>query len=154
MFWQTTLTSFLHATYWGQLCLPVEETRDYIVAKNPYTHHQQHGRDCDALHADTVSNFSLMCWVVGRYATLPMAMQPAATGQASKLSTCYVHISTPSLTCGRLRHGSTCTYMYLCAIAIHQNQSNALTWRRSLSHDIIAMCGWRSIAISAYRYNP
>ena len=64
-------------------------------------------------------------------------------GQASKLSTCYLHTGTPP------HYSWTDVCMLMSSIRISLVVAPAQYRRHSLSHDIVAMCGWRSI--SRYR---
>jgi len=92
-------------------------------------------------HADTVSNFSLTCWVVGTAVgrggwplcyPSPSPCNLLLRGQASEPSS--------------FMHHSICVPLPSIGISL---VTSARYRRRSLSNDIVAMCGWRSI--SRYR---
>ena len=85
------------------------------------------------LHADTVSNFSLTCWLLG----------------GRRL--CYPPRPCRAICCygaRRLNRQPSCICLLLPFIRISWVAS-ARYRRCSLSHDIVAMCAWRSI--SRYR---
>ena len=92
-------------------------------------------------HADTVSNFSLTCWVVG-----------TAVGRGGR-PLCYPSPSPRNLLLrgqasepSSFMHHSVCVLLPSIGIS---RVTSARYCRCSLSHDIVAMCGWRSI--SRYR---
>ena len=106
---------------------------------------QQHESACES-SCHTVSNFST-CWEQGgRRRPLcypsPSSRNPLLWAGVFKLSTCYLHTGTR-----RLRGGSVCVLM--SSIRISQGVVFARYRRRSLSYDILAMCGCR--LISRYR---
>jgi len=135
-------------------CLQLTHSETITHTVRPRLVQQQHQRACES-SCHTVSNFST-CWELGwspSVALLPPSPHHAICcyGWPSKLSTCYLHTGTPPalLADGRVPGLSVCVLM--SSIRISQVVVFTLYHRRSLSYNIVAMCGWR---LTAYRYNP
>ena len=117
-----------------------------VGQRQQHTHHLSNVRDGEA------HRYCIQCWVPvgGRPLCYPhpLATQSAATWQASKLSTCYLHTGTPPALLA-----DVCVVDLSCVLlpSIRISLVASARYRRcSFSHDIIAMmCGWRSI--SRYR---
>ena len=134
-------------------CLQLIRSETSTHTVRPRLVQQQHERACES-SCHTLSNFST-CWELG-WSPLAALLPPSpfhaicCYGPASKLSTCYLHTGThPRLTRGhrgRVPGLSVCVLMSSIRISLVV----VLVYRRrSLSYDIIAMCGWR--LISGYR---
>ena len=116
----------------GRTCCPAP-----AAAAHTHTHRQQRERDCEACR------YCIQCWdPEGGWLLcylLPLTMQSAATKQTSKLSTCYLHTGTPP------NYLRMCVWLDLSACYCHLLVASARYHWCSLSHDIVTMCGWRSI---------
>jgi len=99
---------------WRPVCIPIVMCKRRLTVSHGETHTRwdHHGWFSSSMkepvsHADTVSNFSLTCWVVGRSATpSPSPCNLLVRGQASKPWT-FMHLSTIAI--HKNKSGDVCT---------------------------------------------